>query len=145
MTRPKFSIGFALLMAMGASLAALFAVLVIDYTRPERMTWDALSIPKSPIVGEMLVVKAKTTRLPSEGCTNGFQTDLRRGRGEITRLPVPTRTLSDNGEARYDVVLPPDIAPGVYEVRVRETYRDCGRADSIPSPWLSFEVLPVLE
>jgi len=145
MIRPKFSIGFMLLMAMGASLAALFAVLVMDYTRPERMTWEALSIPKSPVVGDLLVVKAKTTRLPSEGCTNGFQTDLRQSRGEITRLPVPTRTLSDDGEARYDIVLPSDIVPGIYEVRVRETYRDCGRADSIPSPWLSFEVLPNVE
>jgi len=74
------------------------------------------------------------------GCTNGPQADLMDSRGEITRLPVPARSISGSTSI-YPLVIPEGMARGRYAVLIRESFLCAGRDPRIiESPWLPLEV-----
>ena len=134
-----------ILPAIGVGMMAMAVVSVgiavgISSTRPPPMKWESMSVANSPTVGEFLIVRGKQNRLKVDGCSNTFQADMRHDGKLEVRLPVPTRSLSDNGAVEYDLVLPPDLRPGPYEVHIRESF-NCGRGPvPIDAPWLSFVV-----
>lgn len=132
--------GVLLLIALGLSLAGLAAVVVSDAMRPPSLVWTAVIVANSPVSDGRLVVDAETKRRPTEGCTNGVQADIRRG-DAITRLAAPERSLKADGEARYEVSLPDDIAVGAYSVRLRETFNCGGKPEQVESAWVAFEVV----
>jgi len=113
--------------------AVLFARLLL---KPEAVTWVATETPVA--TATKLEVNAVARRQFSSNCSNGPQMELLT-RGQVTRLPVPTRSLVGD-RATYSTVLLRPFDPGVYRVRVVEVVNCGGTPQVIPSPWLSFEV-----
>lgn len=125
---------------MTIAIVSVGVVIGINSTKPPRMVWESISVENSPEIGGYLIIKGKQRRADAMGCSNNFQADMRHD-GEVeVRLPVPTRALRDDGKVKYDIVLPPDILDGLYEVRVRESFNCGGRPEPIESPWLKFTV-----
>lgn len=134
-----------ILPALGIAVTSIAVVSVgviigLNSTKPPLMTWEAVSVENAPTVGEYLIVSGRQHRNDTSGCSNNFQADMRHDGDTEVRLPVPTRALKDDGEVRYDMVLPPDIEPGVYEIRVRESFNCGGGPVPIETPWMVFTV-----
>ena len=135
----RINAGLILLVALGASLSSMFAVLLTDYLEPPHLKWETVAVSNAPSPNGSLIVDSVSTRTDATGCTNGFQAEMRGDDGAVVRLPVPSRALSDDGSARYTIVLA-DVAPGEWQVRLRETFNCGGEPEQIETPWIAFEV-----
>jgi hypothetical protein len=125
---------------MATAIISVGVVIGVNSIKPPKMTWEAVSVENSPAIGEYLLVSGKQRRNESSECSNNFQADMRHDGDTEVRLPVPTRALKDDGAVKYDLVLPPDIEVGVYEIRIRETFNCGGGPEPIETPWMTFEV-----
>lgn len=127
-------IWLALVLAVTALVAmTVWIMLAFRVMEPKPLTWDTLSRPI--ISRDTLTISAEVTRR-DEGCTSGPQIDLQ-GRGELMRLPVPTRVIKDR-LSTYQTVLVAPLAPGDYSIRLREIII-CGQTrHDLPSPWIAF-------
>lgn len=126
---------------MTVAVVSVGVVIGINSTKPPRMVWESISVENSPMVGEYLIIKGRQNRENALSCvSNNFVVDMRHDGDIETRLPVPTRALENDGAVTYDIVLPPNIEAGVYEVRVKETF-SCGAGpEPIEAPRMAFEV-----
>lgn len=111
------------------------ASLLFKALQPPRLVYDSLSVRN--VTPSSAEVVAQTTRRGSYGCTNGIQAELRAD-GVTARLPVPLRAQTP-GMTSYALVLP-DLRPGAYEVKVRESFICRDSFDTVETPWIVMEV-----
>lgn len=137
---PKFDVGWLMLGLSVAGLMGLAIYLTSQALKPPPVRFEAIKIMNSPVKPpSKLFVVAETKRRLEESCTNGVQIDTRNDAGSILRLPVPAREVSGD-VSRYSIVIPEETAPGMYDLKIRETSYCGGSPQIVESPWLAFEV-----
>jgi hypothetical protein len=128
---------------LGLSVLGMFVVmfmLAAERLSPPAVRFIGLEVLNPLVVsGDVMKVRAEVTRRPVTDCTNGVQAEAVDAGGQVVRLPVPTREITDR-ESRYSIDLV-DIAPGRYRLLIRETTYCGGSPDIAESNWTVFEVL----
>lgn len=122
--------------AVVLSFLALAGVMAVTTFSPPKMKW--VSVAEPMLTATKMSVRAEAVRLPADGCSNGPQIELQRGR-EAVRLPVPTRTISGDVSV-YETELVRPLDSGWYKLRLRETFVCRTDTQVIDSPWIVFEV-----
>lgn len=136
----KYALGWGLVTLLGVAVGGFGYITFREMTAPPLLSFESVATPPSPAVPEQPYnVSAQTVRRNSSGCTNGPQADLRDGMGNVIRLPVPARTMSE-AISTYALIVPKGVKPGRYGLKLRESFNCSGRPHIIEAPWVYIQV-----
>lgn len=132
-----------MLAVAGAGVATLTWLNVSERFREPALVFDAIHVENGRVLaGNELTVAAEVTLGEANAkCTNGMQMYARSGDGSELRMSGVDKKSEPGGRNEYTATIPEDLEPGLYAVRVRESFSCGAQPEIVNSPWLRFEVV----